>query len=273
MPFNGSGTYVRSYSWASEAAAGNPISSSKMDTEDNGFATGLSNCVTRDGQSPALNNLPMGGYRITGIGNATQPTDALNMQTADSRYIMSDGTSLTMGTLGIDAQFYLTLVSSKPTINLDSTSYIAYDRTGSSLAVTIGGTACLTLTASSITVPGTITAAGIATANGAELGWRDLVANSQTSAYTLALTDRGKMISITTGGVTIPANGAVAFPIGTTIVVVNNSGSAQSIAITTDTLRLAGTTGTGARSIAAYGIATLLKIASTTWVISGVGVS
>lgn len=273
MPFNGSGTYVRSYSWASEAAAGNPISSAKMDTEDNGFATGLTNCLTRDGQSPALAPIPMGGFRITGVGNASQPDDALNMQTADSRYVQGNASSLTIAKLAVDTQFYSTLVSSNPTINLDTTSFIAYNRSGSSLGVTIGGTSCLTLTATAMTLPGTFTATGIATANGAELGWRDLVANNQTAAYTLALTDRGKMVVITTGGVTIPANGAVAFPVGTTIIVVNNSGSAQAISITTDTLRLAGTTGTGSRSIAAYGIATLLKIDTTTWLISGAGVS
>jgi hypothetical protein len=97
--------------------------------------------------------------------------------------------------------------------------------------------------------------------------------NSQTSAYTLALTDAGKHISITTGGVVIPANGSVAFPVGTAIAIFNNSGSSQTISITTDTLRLAGTATTGSRTLAQYGLATCVKVASTTWVISGAGVS
>ena len=104
-------------------------------------------------------------------------------------------------------------------------------------------------------------------------GFRGLPQNSQTSSYTLALTDAGKHISITTGGVVIPANGpangSVAFPVGTTIVVFNNSSSTQSITITTDTLRLAATTSTGTRTLAGYGLATLVKIASTTWVATG----
>lgn len=98
---------------------------------------------------------------------------------------------------------------------------------------------------------------------------RDISQNSQTAAYELVLGDRGKHVSITTGGITIPANASVAFPTGTVITIFNNSASTQGIAITTDTLRLAGTSNTGTRTIAAYGLATLLKVASTTWVVSG----
>lgn len=105
------------------------------------------------------------------------------------------------------------------------------------------------------------------------IGLRGIPQNSQTANYTLALSDAGKHISITTGGVVIPANGSVAFPTGTAVVVFNNSSSPQNISITTDTLRFAGTTNTGTRTLGAYGLATLIKVASTTWVISGTGVS
>lgn len=117
----------------------------------------------------------------------------------------------------------------------------------------------------------TITATGTIAAN--TLGYRGLPQNSQTASYTLALADAGKHISITTGGVVIPANGSVAFPIGTAIVVFNNSTSSQNISITTDTLRQAGTANTGTRALAQYGVATCVKVASTTWVISGSGLS
>lgn len=106
-----------------------------------------------------------------------------------------------------------------------------------------------------------------------EVGFRDIPQNAQTSAYTLVLTDRGKHISITTGGVAIPANGTTAFPVGSAITVFNNSGSSQTITITTDTLRLAGTSTTGTRTLALYGVATLLKVATTTWVASGAGLT
>jgi hypothetical protein len=117
----------------------------------------------------------------------------------------------------------------------------------------------------------TVTATGTIAAD--TLGYRGLPQNSQTASYTLALADAGKHISITTGGVVIPANSSIAFPVGTAVVVFNNSGSNQTISITTDTLRQAGTANTGSRTLAQYGLATCVKVASTTWVISGAGLS
>lgn len=101
------------------------------------------------------------------------------------------------------------------------------------------------------------------------VGYKGLPQNSQTGAYTLVLADMGKHISITTGGVVIPANSGTAFPIGSTIVIYNDSGSAQNISITTDTLRLAGTATTGTRSLAQRGLATCVKVKATEWVVSG----
>lgn len=48
--FDGSGNYVRQYSWVTDKTNGVNITSSRMDTEDNGFASGLTLAVTRDGQ-------------------------------------------------------------------------------------------------------------------------------------------------------------------------------------------------------------------------------
>jgi hypothetical protein len=101
------------------------------------------------------------------------------------------------------------------------------------------------------------------------IGFRGLPQNAQTGAYTLALSDVGKHISITTGGVVIPANASVAFPVGATIVVFNNSGSTQAISITSDTLRQAGTANTGTRTLAQYGLATLVKVTATVWAVTG----
>lgn len=119
----------------------------------------------------------------------------------------------------------------------------------------------------------TITATGTIAAN--TIGFRGLptTGQSQGSGITLALDDAGKAVPNTTGGWTIPANASIAFPVGTTIVLINNSGSSQNCAITSDTLRLAGTATTGTRAIAQYGIATLYKMTSTSWIISGAGVT
>ncbi len=103
--------------------------------------------------------------------------------------------------------------------------------------------------------------------------------NSQSLAYTLVLGDAGKYIfhpaADTTARVwTIPANASVAFPDDTAITFVNQNGAGViTIAITTDTMRLAGAGTTGSRTLAANGIATALKISSTEWIISGTGLT
>lgn len=75
MAFNGSGVFNRLYSWVNDALANIPISSTRMDAETDGIAAGLSNCVTRDGQSPATANLPMGGFRHTSASDGVAATD------------------------------------------------------------------------------------------------------------------------------------------------------------------------------------------------------
>lgn len=103
--------------------------------------------------------------------------------------------------------------------------------------------------------------------------------NSQSTAYTLVLADANKHVlhpsaDTTARTMTIPANSSVAFPVGTAVTFVNqNAAGVMTIAITTDTMRLAGAGTTGSRTLAANGIATALKITSTEWVISGTGLT
>lgn len=112
-------------------------------------------------------------------------------------------------------------------------------------------------------------------ANSYNIGWRDCPQVSKTTSYQLVISDRGKQILMngTSLTLTVPANGTVAFPTGTTIMVVNTNSTALSIAITTDTMTLANTTTTGTRTLAQNGMATLTKIGTTNWLIAGTGLS
>ena len=95
--------------------------------------------------------------------------------------------------------------------------------------------------------------------------------NSQSGSYTLAAADLGKHINITTGGVTVPAS---IFSTGDVVSIYNNSGSNQTITQGGSvTLRQAGTANTGNRTLAQYGIATVLCVSSNTFVISGAGLT
>jgi hypothetical protein len=92
--------------------------------------------------------------------------------------------------------------------------------------------------------------------------------NTQNASYTLVWADKGKTIHKATSTAaqtyTIPANGAVAWPIGTMVAFKNSGTVSMSIAITTDTLT--GTDGaTGTRTLTAYDSAVIQKMTSTTW--------
>jgi hypothetical protein len=98
-----------------------------------------------------------------------------------------------------------------------------------------------------------------------------IVQNSQTSAYVLVASDNGKYIDITTGGITLNTG---VFTVGQNTVIYNNSASSQTITQGSGvTLRLASTASTGNRTLAQYGVATILCVGTNTYVIAGTGVA
>jgi hypothetical protein len=110
------------------------------------------------------------------------------------------------------------------------------------------------------------------------VGYLNIPFNSQSAAYTAVLADSGKVIfhpstDANARTFTIPANGSVAYPIGTAITFINMTSQVVTIAITTDTMYLSSAGTTGSRSLAQYGSATAIKMTSTTWLISGSGLT
>lgn len=106
-------------------------------------------------------------------------------------------------------------------------------------------------------------------------GYMGLPQNATTTgAYTIVAADAGKHIyASATRTVTINSNTNLALPIGTTITFIAGTGATMTIAITTDTLILAGPGTTGSRTLAPFGVATAVKITSTSWIISGNGLT
>ena len=97
----------------------------------------------------------------------------------------------------------------------------------------------------------------------------------QSTNTTLALTDQGKHIYFSGGStatLTVPTNASVAFPIGTTILVVNDNSGNLTISGAGVTFQLANGA-TGNRTVATKGLATCLKVATDTWYVSGAGVT
>lgn len=107
-----------------------------------------------------------------------------------------------------------------------------------------------------------------------DVGYRDLPVVS-VGTITLDISHRGKMVYANAGGITItiPSNASVPYPVGSTIVIDNDNASSITLAINSDTMRQVGTGASGTRTIGANGQAVIVKVAATTWRVSGVNLS
>lgn len=155
---------------------------------------------------------------------------------------------------------------------------IANNSTGVVTVNSSGGNAVLVMGPQSVADIVCILTSGTTAASwSVQSNYANVPQNSQSAAYTTVLSDAGKHILHPTADnnartFTIDSNANVPYPIGTTITFVNQINTVT-ISITSDTLTLAGAGSTGSRSLAASGIATAMKIASTSWIISGVGLT
>ena len=102
---------------------------------------------------------------------------------------------------------------------------------------------------------------------------------AKTTSYSVVSTDQDKHIYFTNSGdviLNIPNNNQISWPVGTTIQVVVQSTNSANVIVTPNTnvsLYLAGNSTSSSRTIATYGMATLLNVAANTWFISGTSLS
>ncbi len=84
MAYNGSGTFARLYNWVNDRNANVKIRADRMDAEMDGFATGLSTAITKDGQTTITAAIPMNNQKLTGLAAPTASGDAVNLTTAQT---------------------------------------------------------------------------------------------------------------------------------------------------------------------------------------------
>jgi hypothetical protein len=83
MSFNGSGTFVINTA-GQPVVSGTVISSTAFNALTADLATGLSTCLTKDGQTTPTANIPMGSNKITGLALGTDATDAPTLSQVQS---------------------------------------------------------------------------------------------------------------------------------------------------------------------------------------------
>lgn len=213
-----------------------------------GFSTYLASPPAIGGTAPAA-----GSFTIITVSGSTVPANGVYLPSANALGFSTNTTA--RGSISSTGAW---------SINAPSSGSVALTVTG------VAGTHSTRITDNN--------------ASSYDVGYLGIPQNSQASAYAPTLQDRGKHISITTGGVTINSNpftygsvSATTWTAGDTFLVVNNSGSNQTItAGASVTFRLGGTATTGNRTVAQYGIASCLCIvggSTPTFIVSGVGVT
>lgn len=113
MPFNGSGVAVGVGRPQYPPQSNEIIYAAYFVTIVNDILSMLTNCVTRDGQSPLSQNMPANGKKLTGLGSATVDGDAIAFNQADVK---------------------IQSFSNAPNFQLPPTVPTAVDRTGGSAA-------------------------------------------------------------------------------------------------------------------------------------------
>ena len=106
------------------------------------------------------------------------------------------------------------------------------------------------------------------------VGFLGMPQNAQTgTSYTLTLSDQGKHLyaSNATSSIIIPANTVTSFPVGTTVAIIAGPSTTATITSISDTLYLGGSGTTGNRTLSPFGMATIVKVTTSTWFINGTG--
>jgi hypothetical protein len=240
-----------------------------------GASVSVGNRILVRAQTDSTQN---GIYTITAVGSGSAPwqitraTDADNnpsgeLATGDFCFVTGGSTNAAKGFI----------LSTTGTITIGTTN-IAYSQFNASEAVTAGTN--ISKSGSTISVIDAPTFAGLVTATAAGVAFSDGTQtkqgvpsltdiNQQAGAYTTVLADRDKLVEVSSGSgvtVTIPTNASVAYPVGTSIDILQ-TGSGQVTIAGDSGVTVNATPGLKLRT--QWSSATLFKRATNTWVVFG----
>jgi len=147
LSYNGSGTFQINTA-GQPVVAGTVISSTAFNSLTADLANGLSTAITKDGQTTVTNNIPMSGFKITGLGAATVGTDAVRysqIQSNTDKLVTVSGTDTLTGSVtpaltayAAGNLFSFVVANTNTgavTINIDGVGSKSITRTGSTALV------------------------------------------------------------------------------------------------------------------------------------------
>jgi hypothetical protein len=147
MSFSGTGTFNINSS-GQPVVAGTTITATAFNALTADLATGLSTCITKDGQQTVTANIPFANYRLTGVGAGTSGTDAANVaqvQGSASALVTVSGTDTLTGSMTPALTAYATgnqfafvaanTNTTAVTLNIDGLGAKAVTRDGSTALV------------------------------------------------------------------------------------------------------------------------------------------
>lgn len=107
MPYNGSGTYTAPANSWNPAVGGTTVDSADWNSTQSDYETAFSSVITRDGQSNPTANLPMAGFKHTGVNPNSGSTSRTEYASGAT---LQDGAPLDAGyTGGTDTAYTATL--------------------------------------------------------------------------------------------------------------------------------------------------------------------
>ncbi len=147
MSYNGSGVFQINTT-GQPVVAGTVISSTAFNALTSDLATGLSTAITKDGQTTVTANIPLAGFKITGLGAATVGTDAVQygqIQSNTDKLVTVSGTDTLTGSVtpaltayAAGNLFSFVVANTNTgavTINIDGVGSKSITRTGSTALV------------------------------------------------------------------------------------------------------------------------------------------
>lgn len=173
MPRNGSGTYSAPTTSWSPAVDGNSATTADFNTLRADMEAALSQSIASDGQTPITGNLPMSGYKLTGLGTGSASGNSLAWQQLFSQGTEADIASASTCDIGAQNTNFLR-VTGTTTITSFGTSYNGprFLRFEGILTLTHNSTTLVLPTGASITTAAGDTAIAVPKASaGTANGW------------------------------------------------------------------------------------------------------